>query len=602
MKIIDNIKDSISSLPETPGIYQFFDKHDNIIYIGKAKNIRRRVSSYFNKNHNTYKTQLLVNKVAKLEYIVVDNESDALLLENNLIKKLQPAYNVLLKDDKTYPWIVIKNENYPRVFYTRQKQKDGSFYYGPFTSVYMVKTLLNLIRQLYPLRTCNLNLSEENIKAEKYNVCLEFHLENCLAPCEGRITKEEYAEFVEASHNIVKGDLHIIQNYLHKMMKKCAEKHEFESAAKFKSKLDIIENYKSKSTIVNDSVTNLDVFAMAQDINSAYINYLKVQKGAVIQAHTIELRKRIEETDEDLLLTAITEIRTSLKSSNKQIIVPFKPGYNLENAKWVVPQRGDKLKLLELSRRNAKFYMLEKHKHIEKTNPEKHSNRKLETIKNDLSLTDLPKHIECFDISGIQGTNVVASCVVFRNAKPLKKEYRHYTIKSVDGQDDFASMKEVVYRRYSKLLESKEELPNLIIIDGGKGQLSAAVQSLKKLKIYGKITIIGIAKRLEEIFFPEDPVPLYLDKNSESLKVIQQARNEAHRFGLNLHRNKRSKKSLKSELDSINGIGPKTIQVLLKKFRSLEKIKEADFNDIEKNIGKHKATILKNYFEKTLSR
>lgn len=593
MNEVNNIKETISNLPETPGVYQFYDKNDKIIYVGKAKNLKKRVASYFNKNHPVYKTKLLVNKITKIECIVVDNESDALLLENNLIKKLQPAFNVLLKDDKTYPWIVIKNEDFPRVFYTRQKNEDGSIYFGPFTSVYMVKTLLSLIKQLYPLRTCNHKLTPQNIQSGKFSVCLEYHLGNCLGPCEGKVSKENYQDFIDSAHSIIKGDIHIIQKYLRANMKKAASDYDFESAAKYKEKIEIIENYQSKSTIVSKTITNIDVFAISLDVNSAYVNYLKVQKGAVIQAHTIELRKRLDETKEDLLLMAIVEIRNSLQSNNKEVVVPFMLNYSLNNVKWVVPKRGDKLKLLELSERNAKFYMLEKHKHIEKTNPEKHINRKLQSLKSDLLLKYLPRHIECFDISGIQGTNVVGSCVVFRDTKPSKKEYRHYNIKTVQGQDDFASMKEVVFRRYSKLIEEKQELPNLIIIDGGKGQLNAAIESLKKLDIYGEIAIIGIAKKLEEIFYPKDPLPLYLDKTSESLKIIQHARNEAHRFVISFHKQKRSSSFLKSELESISGIGDKTIKNLLNHFKSVEKIKNAPLTDLEKIIGKHKASILK---------
>ncbi len=583
-------------MPETAGIYQFFDKNNKIIYIGKAKNIRNRVSSYFIKNVNSFKTKLLVNKIAQIKYIVVENEADALLLENNLIKKLQPAYNVLLKDDKSFPWICIRNEKFPRVFYTRQKQNDGSMYYGPFTSVYMVKTLLNLIRQLYPLRTCKHNLSESNIKAGKFSVCLEYHIGNCLGPCEARILSTEYLEFVDGAKKIVKGDIHIIQQYLNEMMKKLSAGYEFEKAAKIKEKLDIIENYKSKSTIVSAGITNMDVFAIVSDINSAYVNYIKVQNGAVIQAHNLELKKKIEESEDDLLLMAIVEIRESLLSKNKDVIVPFEPDYNITGINWIVPKKGDKQKLLELSRRNAKFYMLEKHKRIEKINPEKHSLRKLETLKNDLRLKSLPRHIECFDISGIQGTDTVGSCIVFKNSKPAKKEYRHYNIKTVTGQDDYASIKEVILRRYSKQIEDKADLPDLIIIDGGKGQLNAAIDSLKTLNIYGKSTIIGIAKRLEEIYFPDDSVPLFLNKNSESLKIIQQARNEAHRFVINHHRKKRSGNFINSELQNIDGIGPKTIKLLLTNYKSVEKIKQAKYEDLEKIIGKSKAGNLIKYF------
>ncbi len=588
-------KINTSSLPTQPGIYKFLDKKDIIIYIGKAKNIRKRVASYFTKTHAHFKTKLLVDKIQKVEFIVTETESDALLLENNLIKKLQPAYNVMLKDDKTYPWIVVKNEDFPRVFYTRQKIKDGSEYFGPFTSVYMVKTLLNLMRKLYPLRTCNLKLSPENIKSGKFRVCLQFHIGNCKGPCEGKISADEYQEFVDAAQKIVRGDLHEIQDYLTEQMKRLSADYRFEEAAAIKEKLDIIDNYRSKSTIVNPKITNLDVFAIARDINTACVNYLRVQNGAIIQAHTIELKQKIEEDDGDLLLTAITEIRNSLGNQNKKIIVPTEPEFSIPEIEWIIPQKGDKLRLLELSQRNARLYLIEKNKRIEKTDPERHAKRKMETLRADLNLKELPEHIECFDISGIQGTNTAGSCIVFRNAKPSKKDYRLFNIKTVEGQDDFASIKEVVGRRYRKLIEDKISLPQLIIIDGGKGQLSAAVSALKELNIYGKSAIIGIAKRLEEIYFPGDSVPIYLDKNSESLKTIQQARNEAHRFVINFHRKKRSDKQLDSELNNIKGIGNKTAEKLLKKFGSVENLKNADPNAIADTVGKSKAQIITNH-------
>jgi excinuclease ABC subunit C len=594
MDISDNFY--IFSLPTQAGIYKFLDKKDKIIYVGKAKSIRKRVASYFTKNHPSFKTKLLVDRICSIEYIVTDTESDALLLENNLIKKLQPAYNVMLKDDKTYPWIVIKNEDFPRVFYTRQKNNDGSEFLGPFTSVYMVKTLLSLIRKLYPLRTCNLRLSPENIKSGKFRVCLQFHIGNCKGPCEGRISKSEYQEFVRAAQKIVRGDLHEIQDFLNDKMRNFSAEYKFEAAAAIKEKLDIIENYKAKSTIVNPRLTNLDVFAIAKDINTACVNYLRVQNGAVIQAHTIELRQRIEENDQDLLLTAITEIRNRLNSKNKEIIVPLRPEFELPNIKWVIPQRGDRLKLLELSQRNARLFLIEKNKRIEKTDPERHSKRKMETLKSDLNLKELPEHIECFDISGIQGTNTAGSCIVFRNTKPSKKDYRLFNIKTVEGQDDFASMKEVVFRRYNKIKQEKGNYPQLIIIDGGKGQLSAAVSALKELGIYGKSAIIGIAKRLEEIYFPGDSVPIYLDKNSESLKTIQQARNEAHRFVINFHRKKRSDQQLCSELNNIKGIGSKTAEKLLKKFGSVENLRKADQNAIAEITGSYKAQIIVSHF------
>lgn len=591
-----NIDDIVKALPQNPGIYKYLDKAGEIIYVGKAKNLKKRVSSYFVKNHQSYKTNLLVKKIAAIEYVVTDTENDALLLENILIKKLQPRYNVMLKDDKTYPWLIIKNEKFPRVFYTRQKIKDGSEYFGPFTSVYMLKTLLSLIRQLYPIRNCNLNLSEENIKEGKYSVCLEYHIGNCLAPCIGNIDEKTYLQYVDEIRSIVKGDLHLVQNYLKQKMLSSADEYKFEEAAAIKEKIDIIENYKSKSTIVNTGISDVEVFGFAKDINSAFVNYLKVQNGAIVGAHSTEIKIRIDESDQDVLSFAIVELRQLFSSTAKNIIVPFLPEFSIEDSKFIVPVRGDKRKLLDLAQRNAKFFMLEKHKQVENKNPERHINRKLETLKKDLHLTELPLHIECFDNSNIQGTNPVAACVVFKNTRPAKKEYRHYNIKTVVGPDDYASMREVVFRRYQRLLNEGASLPQLIIIDGGKGQLGAAVDSLKKLGVYGKVSIIGIAKRLEEIYFPDDSTPLYLDKNSESLKIIQQARDEAHRFGISFHRDKRSGKFLKSELSDIPGIGPKSIALLLKSFKSVAEIKNLELEQMQNILGNSKAEIVFNYF------
>ena len=598
MKDTNDINSVVRALPETPGIYKYLNNDGEVIYVGKAKNLKKRVSSYFVKNHQSYKTNLLVKKIAKIDYVVVDTESDALLLENILIKKLQPKYNVLLKDDKTYPWLIIKNERFPRVFYTRRKINDGSEYFGPFTSVYMIKILLNLIKQLYPIRTCNHNLSEENINANKFGVCLDYHIGICTGPCEGLVDEKTYNSYISDIRKIFRGDLHLIHTYLNEMMKNFAADYKFEEAAKVKEKIEIIDNYRSKSTIVNSKISDIEAFGYASDIKRAYVNYLRVQNGAVIGAHSVEIKKKIDESDEDLLLYAILEIRRMIGSKVKNIILPFEMDFTLSDVQYIYPKRGDKLKILELAQRNAKFFMLEKHKQIENKNPDRHIERKLETLKNDLYLSELPTHIECFDNSNIQGTNPVAACVVFKNTRPSKKDYRHYNIKTVEGPDDFASMREVIYRRYKRLMDEEQDLPQLIIIDGGKGQLSAAVESLKKLDIYGKISIIGIAKRLEEIYFPGDSTPIYLDKNSESLRIIQQARDEAHRFGITFHRNKRSGNFLNSELNDIPGIGPKTIQQLLSRYKSVASVKEESLSNLTEDLGKSKAELIYNYFHK----
>jgi len=598
VKTESHIEEIVKALPQNPGIYKYLDKNGTVIYVGKAKNLRKRVSSYFVKNHQSYKTNLLVKKINNIEFVVVDSENDALLLENILIKKLQPRYNVMLKDDKTYPWLCIKNEKFPRVMYTRQKINDGSEYFGPFTSVYMIKTLLSLIRQLYPLRTCTLNLNEENISSGKFKICLEYHIGNCLGPCEGYLSEDVYQTWISDVRKILHGDLHLIQQYLTGMMKQYSAELKFENAAGIKEKIDIIENYRSKSTIVNTSISNTEAYGFAKDLNSVYINYLRIQNGAVIGAHSVEIKKRIDESDEDMLLFAIVEIRNLMKSTVKNLILPFKTGFEIEGTKSECPKKGEKLKVLELAQRNANFFMLERHKQVENKNPENHAIRKMETLQKDLNLPELPRHIECFDNSNIQGTNPVAACVVFKNARPSKSDYRHYNIKTVEGPDDFASMSEVVFRRYKRLLDENADLPQLIIIDGGKGQLGAAVESLTKLNITGRISIIGIAKRLEEIYFPGDSIPLYLDKNSESLKLIQQARDEAHRFGISFHRNKRSAGFIGSELDKIEGIGEKTVEALLTKHKSISKIKALKREEIAEITGKSKAELIYTYFHK----
>jgi len=597
MNASEHVAEIVRALPKTPGVYRYFDKNGTIIYVGKAKNLKNRVSSYFLSNNLNRKTQILVSQICNIEYTVVDSESEALLLENVLIKQLQPKYNILLKDDKTYPWVCITNEEFPRLLYTRKKTDSGE-YFGPFSSVHTIKTLLALIQQLYPIRTCKHNITEQGMQNGKFDICLEYHIGNCLGPCIGKIDRESYSDMFTDIRKILRGDLQQVQSYLKEKMMKYAADLEFEEAAKLKQKLDILENYRSKSTVVDTKISNVEAFGFAKDINSCYISYLRIQNGAIIASHSVEIRKRIEETDEDILSYAIIDIREELKSDVKTIILPFEIDFPIENVKFEYPQKGDKGKILELANRNAKFYMLEKHKQVEGKDPEKNTQRKLETLKADLMMNELPVHIECFDNSNIQGTNPVASCVVFKNAKPSKKDYRHFNIKTVVGANDFASMEEIIYRRYHRLLVEGEPLPQLIVVDGGKVQLSFAVRSLEKLGLIGKVTIIGIAKRLEEIFFPGDDIPLYLDKNSESLKIIQHARDEAHRFGITFHRKKRSDNFLKSELDDIKGIGPKTKDALLKEFKTINGIKEAKLEKLTEVLGTAKASIIYGYFHK----
>jgi len=593
----EKFKSILAVLPDSPGVYQFFNDQNDIIYVGKAKNLKKRVSSYFNKDHyENNKLKVLVSRIERIEYIVVQTETDALLLENNLIKKYHPRYNVLLKDDKTYPWICIKNERFPRIFYTRNVVNDGSTYFGPYTSIHMVKVLLELVKQLYPLRNCNLNLAPESIKKKRYKPCLEYHIGNCLAPCIELQTEKDYNESINHIKKILKGNIQEVLLYLNELMKQYADEFKFEEAQLVKEKIETLEKYKSKSTVVSATLSNVDVFNILDDNNFAYVNFLKVVEGRIVQAHTLELKKKLNETVEDLLLLSIIEIRERLKSTAKEIILPFT--LDFEGIKVSVPVRGEKKSLLELSERNLKYYRLEKQKKSEKKKEKHSSKRILEVVKKDLGLPELPVHMECFDNSNIQGTHPVAACVVFKNAKPSPKDYRHYNIKTVEGPDDYGSMEEVVYRRYKRLLNENKSLPQLIVIDGGKGQLNAAVKSLKKLNLKDNISIIGIAKRLEEIFYPNDPVPLYLDKNSESLKVIQHIRNEAHRFGIKFHRNKRSGGFIKSELENIPGIGPKTIDTLLSKFKTIKKIKSLTLDEISSEIGNTKAKLLLEYFNK----
>ncbi len=590
----------IKNLPNNPGVYQYYDTNGEILYVGKAKNLKKRVTSYFSKNHENNKTAILVKQIADIKIIVVETEIEALLLENNLIKKYQPKYNILLKDDKTYPWICIKNEPFPRIFSTRNLLKDGSEYFGPYASGKMMSTILDLIRELFPIRNCSLSLTQENIKAQKFKVCLEYHIGNCKAPCVGFQQVDEYQQYITDIKNIIKGNIHSVTKHLKKMMIESAEKLDFEKAHLLKEKIKTLENYQSKSVVVSPTINDVDVFSIISDETHAFINYLKVINGAIIQGHTIELKKKLDETDDELLQIGIIELRLRFDSQSKEIIVPFVPDIADKNLKFIVPAIGDKKHLLELSERNAKYYRLERKKQKENVNPTKHSDRILEQLQKDLRMPEKPIYIECFDNSNIQGTNPVAACVVFKDAKPSKRDYRHFNIKTVVGPDDFASMEEVILRRYKRLLEENQPLPQLIIIDGGKGQLSSALKSIDELGLRGKITIIGIAKKLEEIYFPNDSIPLYLNKKSESLKLIQYLRNEAHRFGITHHRNRRSKELIKSELSEIEGIGFKTSQELLWKFKSVARIKQASLTELETVVSKKRAKIVFEHFKKVV--
>jgi excinuclease ABC subunit C len=591
------ISEKLKSLPEKPGIYQYFDKTDTIIYVGKAKNLKKRVNSYFTKNHDTAKTRILVRKIVDIRYIVVDTETDALLLENSLIKKYKPRYNIQLKDDKTYPWICIKNEPFPRVFTTRKVIRDGSKYFGPYPSVKVVNTLLELMKDLFPLRTCALDLKQDKIAAGKFKVCLEYHIGNCKGPCIGTEPESKYNDYIAQIEHIVKGNSASVIRLLKDRMQMAAQQYEFEEAALIKNKISSLEKYRAKSTVVSPTIHEVDVITLEDDENRAFVNYLMISNGAIIHGHTVEVKKKLEESSAEILAFVLTEMRLQFNSQSKEVLVEVSLGLDMNAVNFFVPQRGDKKHLLDLSRRNAKFYKLEKQKQERLKNPEVHTERILQRIQKDFRLQDLPVHMECFDNSNFQGTNAVSACVVFKNGKPSKKDYRHFNIKTVEGPDDFASMREAIFRRYKRMIEEEQELPQLLIVDGGKGQLSAGVDALKSLDLYGKIPIVGIAKRLEEIFFPGDSMPLYLDKKSESLKVIQYMRNEAHRFGIEHHRNKRSKAAFVSELSKVKGIGPKTEEDLLRHFKTLKAIKLAEQQDIESIVGVAKAAIVRTYFE-----
>lgn len=592
-----NVEIQLKTLPDTPGVYQFFDAKGTIIYIGKAKNLKKRVKSYFNKVHDYGKTNVLVKKISEIKHIVVNSETDALLLENNLIKKYKPRYNVLLKDDKSYPWICIKNERFPRVFSTRRVIKDGSEYFGPYTNIKTVYTLLDLIKGLFSLRTCKYDLSDHKIQANRYKVCLEYHLGNCKGACEDKESEQDYLNNIASVRDILRGNFKTSLSIFKTQMKQLAGNLQFEEAQLLKEKISILENYQAKSTVVNPKINNVGVFSIVSDESYAYINFLQVAHGAIIRAHTLELKKKLQELDTDLLVLAITELRQRFNLQSKEIYVPFEIDLG-QDLTITVPKAGDKKHLLDLSFRNAKYYRLEQLKQVKITDPDRHVKRIMSQMKSDLRLNQEPTHIECFDNSNIQGTHPVAACVVFKNGKPSKKDYRHFNIKTVEGPDDFASMTEVVYRRYKRLLDENQPLPQLIVIDGGKGQLSAALKSLDELGLRGTIAILGIAKRLEELFYPNDPVPLYLDKKSETLKIIQQLRNEAHRFGIEHHRNRRSKSALQSELESIPGIGDKTLIQLLKFFKSAQRISFAKLDELEDVVGPSKALKIFNFYQK----
>jgi excinuclease ABC subunit C len=592
--ISPSLKIELSTMPSEPGVYQFFNKEDKIIYIGKAKNLKKRIASYFQKNIGSRKTKNLVKNIHEIKHIIVSSESDALLLENSLIKKYQPKYNILLRDDKTYPWIVIKKESFPRVLTTRRVEKDGSEYFGPFTNYKTVRTIMDIFSNLYSLRTCHYDLRQKNIIENKYKVCLEYHIGNCLGGCEGHQKEVDYNIYISNIRDFLKGNLSSSINYFKNEMKTASGSLHFEKAQKAKEKIELLENYQAKSTVVNSKLNNIDVFSIISDSSHAYVNHLQVAFGRIVRFHNVEIKKKLEETDKELLLMTLVNLREKFSSKNNTVISNIKFDKILD-LKFISPKAGDNKKLLDLSVRNATQFKIEKLKQVQIVDPERHTNRILNQMKIDLRLNEIPKHIECFDNSNIQGSNPVASCIVFKNSKPSKKDYRHFNIKTVEGPDDYASMEEVVFRRYKRMLDEKSVLPSLIIIDGGKGQLSSSIKALKKLKLENTIAILGIAKRLEEIFYPNDSIPLYLNKKSETLKVIQQMRNEAHRFAITFHRNKRSKQALTSSFDGIPGIGEKTKIALLKRFKSLKKIKETSLELLISEVGESKAKKLKEF-------
>lgn len=594
----ESLQNTLKSLPEKPGIYQHLDKNGKILYIGKAKNLKKRVHSYFGKRQDSARLRVLVSKIVDIHTIVTETEFDALLLENNLIKEYQPRYNINLKDDKTYPWICIKKERFPRIFPTRKRIADGSEYYGPYASVRVMKTVLGLIRELYHLRTCKLQLSEENIKNGKFRVCLEYHIGNCLGPCEDKQSESHYLSDVEAARQLIKGQLGKVKQMLQEQMQSAAAELRFEEAQKIKEKYERIASYQAKSTVVHPGITNVDVYSIFSDAEYAYVNYLKIIDGAVLQSHTLELKKKLDESEAELLQLAIPELRQRFQSDATELYLSQEIDLKLPEVHFFVPQRGDKKHLVDLSLKNARYFRLEKLKNIQIVDPDRHVKRLMKQMQKDLRLSEEPRHIECFDNSNIQGAYPVSACVVFKNGKPSKKDYRHFKVKTVEGPDDFASMYEALTRRYRRLLDENEALPQLIVIDGGKGQLSASVKALEALGLRGKIAIIGIAKRLEELYFPDDPVPLYLDKRSESLKVIQRLRDEAHRFGITFHRNLRSKGSIRSELEEIKGLGPQSVKKLLQHFKSVKKVAAAEVSELQSIVGAQRAEAIRRHFDK----
>ncbi len=598
MKTTAHIEQILKTLPDKPGVYQYYDELGNLLYIGKAKVLKNRVSSYFGKiKFDSAKTFQLVKRIADIKYIVVATESDALLLENSLIKQYKPKYNIALKDDRTYPSIVIKNERFPRVFPTRKIIKDGSLYLGPFTSVKAMHQVLDLAKTLYPVRTCTLPLTPENIEKGKFRVCLEYHIGNCKGPCDAKQSEEEYNQHIQNIKRIVKGYYGDVLRELKQEMQIQAQALNFEEAHKIKEKIDALETFQAKNTIVHPSISNIDVFSIVSDEQNAFVNYLQIMNGSISIGYNLELKKRMDETDEEILQFAVIEIREKFQSKAKEILTPLAIDWPWEDSKIIVPQRGDKKKLLDLSERNAKQSLILSHKQIELTDPERHTERILATLQKDLHMQELPRHIECFDNSNIQGTNPVSACVVFKNAKSSKKDYRIFNVKTVQGPDDFATMREAIYRRYHRVMEENEPLPQLLIIDGGKGQLSAALESLTLLGLNGKLAVIGIAKKLEEIYFPGDSDPLYLDKRSESLKLIQQLRDEAHRFGLSKHRNRRSKEAIQTELTQIPGLGIQSAQKLLRQFGSVENIKQQSVESLTTAVSKPIAAKVYQYFQ-----
>lgn len=593
----EKISNILKTLPNKPGVYQHLDKNGKILYIGKAKDLKKRVSSYFNKGHDSARIRLMVSKIVDIHTIITETEFDALLLENNLIKEYQPRYNINLKDDKTYPWICIKKEPFPRIFPTRNPVRDGSEYFGPYASVKVMKTVLGLIRQLYPLRTCKLNLSQENIETGKFRVCLEYHIGNCKGPCEGLQSEADYLKEVAAARELIKGHLTTVKSMLQEQMQEAAAALQFEEAQALKEKYEIVDRYQAKSTVVHPGITNVDVFSVFSDAEFAYVNFLKIMDGMVLQSHTVELKKKLEESHSEILEMAIPELRQRFQSQAPEVYVSHPVDLALPEIKIHQPQRGDKKALIDLSLKNGRYFRLEKLKNIQIVDPDRHIKRLMKQMQQDLRMSVEPRHIECFDNSNIQGTNPVSACVVFKDGKPSKKDYRHFNIKTVEGPDDFASMYEAVHRRYRRLLNEGEDLPQLIVIDGGKGQLGAALNALEELDLRGKIAILGIAKRLEELYFPGDKYPLYLDKRSETLKVIQRLRDEAHRFGITHHRNRRSKGTFKSELSEINGIGDESIKLMLRKFKSVKKVREASLEELVEVLGAKRAHLVFDFFQ-----